>query len=277
MEKFNTTKTKMINAKGTAFAYRELGPHKDIPIIFLHHLTANMDDWDPAVIDGVAKSRHVITFDNRGVGKTEGTTPDNVVEMAKDALDFIVALGFEKIDLFGFSLGGYVAQVLAKENPQLVHKLILAGTGPSGSRSMGSLNIVFQEMLQKAAAENKHPKHFLFFSQSETGQLAAKEFLIRLSERKEDIDNQLSEQSIGAQFTAIAKWSASELFPMSDIKQPTLIVNGDHDIVVPTSDTFKLFDGIPNSQLAIYPDSGHGGIFQYNEFLVKEALEFLKS
>jgi Predicted hydrolases or acyltransferases (alpha/beta hydrolase superfamily) len=277
MENYKTVETKMINVNGTKFAYRELGEQSEIPVIFLNHLTANIDDCDPAVIEGIARAHHIIVFDNRGVGRTEGKTPDDVIEMAKDAFDFINALGFKVVDLFGYSLGGFVAQVLAKEHPKFVRKLILAGTAPSGGEASDIHTITLEESLQKADIEKKHPKHFLFFSPSQSSQAAANDFLSRLSERKEDLDEPVTQEVIGAQLTAIFKWFSTELFALSAIEQPTLIVNGDRDAMLPTSNSIKLFNGIPNSKLAIYPDAGHGGIFQYHDIFVEQVVEFLKN
>lgn len=275
MKNYKTVETKMINVNGTNFAYRELGEQTGIPVIFLNHLTANIDDCDPAVIEGIAKEHHIVVFDNRGIGRTEGKVPDDVTEMAKDAFDFINALGFKEVDLLGFSLGGFVAQVLAKEHPEFVRKLILAGTAPSGGEATDEHTITLQESVEKATIENKHPKHFLFFSPSQSSQASANEFLSRLSERKEDLDEPVTQEAIGSQFIAISKWFSSELLPLSAIKQSTLIVNGDRDAMLPTSNSIKLFNGISNSKLAIYPDAGHGGIFQYHDIFVKQVLEFL--
>ena len=124
------TPTRTIDVNGAAFAYRALGPEAGTPLILLHHLTANLDDWDPRVVDGLAAERRVIAFDNRGVGGSEGRTPSSVREMAQDAVAFIAALGLEQVDLLGFSLGGFVAQVVAQEHPALVRHLIVAGSGP---------------------------------------------------------------------------------------------------------------------------------------------------
>lgn len=277
MENYKNVETKMIDVNGTKFAYRELGVQAEIPVIFLNHLTANIDDCDPEVIEGIAREHHIIVFDNRGIGRTEGKTPDNVTEMAKDAFNFINALGFKVVDLLGYSLGGFVAQVLAKEHPKFVRKLILAGTAPSGGEATDAHTITLEESAQKARIEKKHPKHFLFFSPSQSSQAAANEFLSRLSQRKEDMDELVTQEAIGSQLTAIFKWFSTELFPISAIEQPALIVNGDRDTMLPTSNSIKLFNGIHKSKLAIYPDTGHGGIFQYHNIFVEQVIEFLKN
>jgi pimeloyl-ACP methyl ester carboxylesterase len=155
---FSTAVTKTVDINGTSFVYREIGDKAGIPVVFLHHLTAVLEDWDPAVVDGLAKSRPVIVFDNRGVGGSEGKTPDNVADMAKDAMAFIDALGLTKVDLLGFSLGGFIAQVIARERPGLVRRIILAGTAPAGGEGITSVGTVLQEALTRAGTENRHPK-----------------------------------------------------------------------------------------------------------------------
>ncbi|GAA1767240.1 hypothetical protein GCM10009712_14380 [Pseudarthrobacter sulfonivorans] len=126
-----------ISAGGVTYAYRELGPQGGIPVIFFVHLAATLDNWDPRIIDPIAKNRHVITFDNQGVGASTGQVPDSIEAMADDAYTFIKALGFEKIDIFSFSLGGMVAQALVVKHPDLVRKLVLTGTGPKGRQGHG--------------------------------------------------------------------------------------------------------------------------------------------
>ena len=202
---FNTAATKTIDVNGTSFVYREIGDKTGVPIVFLHHLTAVLEDWDPAVVDGLAKSHPVIIFDNRGVGGSGGKTPDDVAQMAKDAIAFIDALGLAKVDLFGFSLGGFVAQVIAQERPNLVRRIILAGTAPAGGEGLSNMGAVLQEAFAKAGAENKHPKQFLFFRPSKDSQKAADAFLTRLNERKENRDKAVTNETIHAQVTAITK------------------------------------------------------------------------
>ena len=127
--------THTINAGGVEFAYRQLGPSTGVPVVFLTHLAAVLDNWDPRVVDGIAAKHRVITFDNRGVGASSGATPTTIEEMARDAVTFIRALGLDQVDLFGFSMGGMIAQVIAQQQPQLVRKMIIAGTGPAGAKA----------------------------------------------------------------------------------------------------------------------------------------------
>jgi pimeloyl-ACP methyl ester carboxylesterase len=273
---FQNAPTKAIDVNGTSFAYREIGEKSDVPVIFLHHLTAVLDDWDPRVVDGVAAERQVIVFDNRGVGRTGGETPSTVEEMARDAVAFIRALGLGKVDLLGFSLGGFVAQAIVQEQPELVRKVIIAGSGPAGGEGISNMGAVLQDALAKASAAGKHPKHFLFFSQTDNGQAAATAFLARLDERKGDRDTAISNATIGAQLTAIHAWGQEDPSELSKIHHPILVANGDDDVMAPTINSFELARRLPNAQLSIFPDAGHGGIFQYNTVFVQQALDFLR-
>ncbi|BDU23081.1 alpha/beta hydrolase [Dyella sp. GSA-30] len=266
--------TTTIDVNGTPFAYREAGIKGGVSIILLHHLTAVLDDWDPAVVNGLAASHHVIAFDNRGVGRSGGTTPTSVQEMARDAIAFIRALGLSKVDLLGFSLGGFIAQVIAQEEPDLVRKLIIAGSGPAGGEGISNMGAVLQDGVAKAAASGKHPKHFLFFTQTDHGQAAANAFLARLSMRTEDRDAAISNESIHAQLTAIHAWGQGDPSKLSEIHHPVLVANGDDDVMAPTINSFELARRLPNAQLSIFPDASHGGIFQYHAAFLQQALDF---
>lgn len=273
---FENAPTKTIDVNGTSFVYREIGEESHVPVIFLHHLTAVLDDWDPRVVDGVAAAHKVIVFDNRGVGGSGGATPTSVEEMARDAVAFIRALGLSKVDLLGFSLGGFVAQAIVQLQPDLVRKVIIAGSGPAGGEGISNMGAVLQDALAKAGAAGKHPKHFLFFSQTDNGQAAANAFLARLNERKGDRDAAISNATIGAQLTAIHAWGQADPSKLSEIHHPVLVVNGDDDVMAPTINSFELARRLPNAQLSIFPDAGHGSIFQYSAVFVKQALDFLR-
>src|SRR5438477_7170612 len=193
------TPTKHIDVGGVTFAYRELGADAGVPLVFLHHLTAVLDDWDPRVIDGLAATRRVITFDYRGIGASGGSVPHSVEAMARDAVAFIRALGLDQVDLFGFSLGGMVSQVIAQEEPQLVRKMVLAGTGPAGGEGIDKVTRITIREIVRGLLTFKDPKYYLFFTQTPNGRTAAREFLGRLKERKEDRDKRISPIAFRAQ------------------------------------------------------------------------------
>jgi pimeloyl-ACP methyl ester carboxylesterase len=267
--------TRMIDVDGTPFAYRELGPEGGVPVVFLHHLMAVLDDWDPRVIDGIAEHHRVIAFDNRGVGRTGGKVPMTVDEMGADAIAFIRAMGLDQVDLLGFSLGGGVAQMLVLQAPELVRRVILAGTGPKGGGGVDEVTKVSVKAYLKAAATLTDPRAFLFFPRTPSGKAASKAYLKRLKERAKDRDKRISLQARGAQLKAIRAAGLSEPDDLSVIFQPVFVVNGDHDLMVASSNSIDMAERLPDAHLEIYPDSGHGGVFQYHDRFVAEVNEFL--
>jgi pimeloyl-ACP methyl ester carboxylesterase len=269
--------TETIDIGGTLFAYRQLGADTGVPVVFLNHLAAVLDNWDPRVIDGIAAKRRVIVFDNRGIGASGGSTPNSVEAMARDAVAFIRQLGFDRVDLLGFSLGGMVSQVIAQDQPQLVRKLILAGTGPAGGDGIDKVTPITLRAMARGVVTFKDPKTYLFFTRTPNGRKAAREFLERLKERKQDRDKAISPISFRAQLKAIHAWANQQPSDLSNIRSPALIANGDQDRMVPSSNSVELARRLPNARLKLYPDAGHGGVFQYHQEFVAEALDFLES
>jgi pimeloyl-ACP methyl ester carboxylesterase len=274
--KYKDAPTHTVQVGGTPFAYRLLGADSGVPVIFLNHLAAVLDNWDPRVVDGIAARHRVITFDNRGIGASKGKTPNSVAVMARDAIAFIRAFGFEQVDLLGFSLGGFIAQVIAQDEPQLVRKIILAGTGPAGGEGIDKVtSLTIQDMI-KAALTLKDPKEYLFFTSTANGKSQARQFVKRLKERKIGRDKSISPLAFRAQLKAIHAWGTQKPSDLTSIRQAVLVVNGDHDRMVPSSNSADLARRLPNAQLRLYADAGHGGIFQYHEQFVGEVLEFLE-
>ncbi|WP_247045440.1 alpha/beta fold hydrolase [Arthrobacter rhizosphaerae] len=264
-----------INAGGLSYAYRELGPKGGIPVVFFIHLAATLDNWDPRIIDPIAKNRHVITFNNQGVGASTGQVPDSIEAMAEDAYTFITALGYEKIDVFSFSLGGMVAQALVARHPELVRKLVLTGTGPKGGKDMHKvIGTTYYDIL-RATLTRSDAKEFLFFNRDAAGKQAGKAFVKRLEERTADRDAPITIKAFRTQLQAIKKWGLSTPADLSKITQPTLIANGDNDRMVPSVLSEDLHRRINGSELIIYPGSGHGGIFQFHDKFAPIAVEFL--
>jgi pimeloyl-ACP methyl ester carboxylesterase len=267
--------TRKVSAGGVDFAFRELGPETGMPVVFLNHLAAVLDNWDPRVVDGIAAHHRVITFDNRGVGASNGSTPKTIEEMAKDAVVFVRALGLKQVDLFGFSMGGMIAQVIAADEPHLVRKVIIAGTGPAGGEGITKVTRLSHLDTVRGLLTLQDPKQFLFFTRTPAGRRAGKEFLARLKERTENRDKSISLRSYGAQLTAIHRWGQQRPADLSTIRQPFLVANGESDRMVPTSNSVDLARRLLNAELVIYPDAGHGGVFQYHEQFVEKALAFL--
>jgi pimeloyl-ACP methyl ester carboxylesterase len=272
---WKTAPTQTINAGGVEFAYRQLGPSTGVPVVFLTHLAAVLDNWDPRVVDGIAAEHRVITFDNRGVGASSGSTPKTIEEMASDAVTFGGARGFDQVDLFGFSMGGMIAQVIAQQQPRLVRKMIVAGTGPAGGEGIENVTRVSYLDTARGLLTRQDPKQFLFFTRTPNGRRAGQEFLARLQERTHDRDTPISLRSFRAQLKAIHRWGQQKPADLASIHQPVLVMNGESDKMVPSKNTVDLGRRLPDSQLVLYPDAGHGGVFQFHDDFAKRALEFL--
>lgn len=264
-----------IEAADTRFAYRVIGSGEGTPLVLLQHFVGTMDYWDPAVVNGLAAGRKVIVFDNKGIGASSGKVPDNVEQMSADALAFIRALNYQKVDLLGYSLGGMVAQSLAAQNPSLIGKVILANTvHPGGGNDL--MNVLNKAMTQKKYPD---PRMVLFFTESDRSINAGKAFLERASARKADRVPENAPEVAGAQAKAIIVFSSTpdpENKLLSAITQPVLVVSGSNDTMLPSKSSYAMYQILKNAQLVMYPDSNHGAIFQYADQFVAEADAFLK-
>ncbi|MEV4729766.1 alpha/beta hydrolase [Saccharopolyspora sp. NPDC049426] len=267
--------SRTITTGDVTFAYRELGPKGGVPVVLFVHLAATLDNWDPRVVDAVARGHHVIAFDQRGVGASTGTAPTTVEAMADDAYAFLTALGLERIDVLSFSLGGFVAQVLVERHPDLIRRLILTGTGPRGGKGIAKVPAVTFYDTIRATLTRSDPKEFLFFNRNTEGKRAGRAFIERLGERTVDRDDPISVRAFVNQLKAITRWGLATPTDLSKITQPTLIANGDNDRMVPSVLSHDLQHRIPGSELIIYPDSGHGGVFQHHDEFARAAVEFL--
>ena len=267
--------TRTLSSGAVTYAYRELGPKGGIPVVFFVHLAATLDNWDPRIVDAIAKSRHVITFDQRGVGASTGNVPDTIEAAADHAYEFITALELDTIDIFSFSMGGMIAQDLIVKHPDLVRRLVLTGTGPRGGAGMDKVVAVTYWDILRATLTRSDPKEFLFFNRDATGKVAGKAFVERLQERTVDRDEDIALTALHTQLKAIQRFGRSAPSDLSTFTQPTLIANGDHDRMVPTILSEDLHRRIEGSELIIYPNSGHGAIFQYHEQFAPVAAAFL--
>lgn len=274
---WNEAATLRAHAGGEVLAYRELGVSAGTPVLVLAHLGATLDEWDPRLIDALARSRQVLAVDLPGVGASTGTVPPTIAEMARSAIGFIEALGYAKVDIAGFSMGGFIAQQIALDRPDLVRRLVLAGTGPAGGTGIDRMTgpaYVYGDMIRAALARTD-AKEFLFFPRDESGKLAAQAYLKRLSERVMDRDRPITARAFRSQLRAIQAWGRQEPHDLSRITAPTLVANGDRDRMVPSELSSDLHRRIAASTLALYPNSGHGGVFQHHEQFSQIALEHL--
>jgi pimeloyl-ACP methyl ester carboxylesterase len=267
--------TKFIHVDGTRYAYRVLGNKTGIPLVLLQGSFFNMDEWDPKVTNGLAQSFKVIIFDNKGVGATGGKTPGSIGEMAKDAVSFIKALGYSKVNLMGFSMGGYMTQEILLSNPELVNKVILTSTGPKGAEGLSNLTDRLGEVSKKTPDDQLL---YLLFTQSQKSQAAGKSFLQRIHQRTIDRDLESTDESNGAQVAAVLAWAQPKPGTFDELKtinHPTLVFEGHYDVLVPVINSYNLYQHIPNARLVLFPDAGHGAIFQYSDLFLAEAIPFL--
>jgi pimeloyl-ACP methyl ester carboxylesterase len=272
---YATVPTKFVEANGIKFAYRSYGKEGDIPVIYFNHLTANLDNCDPRIMDAVAAKRQIISFDYRGVGATTGKQGESIADMALDAIAFIHALGYKQVDILAFSMGGFITQELLLVEPTLVRKAILAGTGPRGGKGVSDVVGLTYKDIFKGLLTFRDPKFYLFFTQNKVGKVAAKDFLKRLKERKEYRDKKVKLYVLKKQLKAIKDWGHAQPADLSVFKLPVFIANGDVDRMVPTPNSYDMAKRFPNATLKIYPNSGHGGIFQYHEEFIPQAVDFL--
>lgn len=274
-----TAPTQYVEANGVRFAYRRFGKTGGLPLVFNMHFNGSMDHWDPAITDGFAQDREVILFNNAGVSSSSGEVPATIREMGANAIAFITTLGVAKVDVLGFSVGGFIAQEIALQAPDLARRLILLSTGPRGGESMANTTPEMQEIY---SATYDHPDLIWlrgFFTASEPSQAAGREFIRRIRLRSKDRDPDMSEKVIPTQLGAINNWGApQESFDyLKAINQPTLVVTGGNDVIIYPVNSFILQQNLPNAQLIVYPDAGHGSHYQYPELFVRSASSFLST
>jgi pimeloyl-ACP methyl ester carboxylesterase len=274
----HTAPTQYVQANGIRFAYRRFGKAHGVPLVLNMHFIGTMDHWDPLITDGLAKDREVILFDNAGIASTSGDVPTTIEGMAVNAAAFIKALGLTQVDVLGFSLGGLVAQTLAIDEPLLVRKLVLVGTGPRSGEGMATLTPEAQRIFGATYDEPDHLWLKVFFTESDASQAAGRAFLQRFRLRTNDRDSEANEKVAPAQIEALGKWGASRENPYDCLKslhQPTLVINGGTDVIIYTINSYILQQNIPNAQLILYPDANHGSQYQYPELFVRHVGTFL--
>jgi pimeloyl-ACP methyl ester carboxylesterase len=266
-------------ANGVAYAYRRFGASDDNrpPLLFLQHFRGNLDNWDPLLVDSIAEHREVILLDNTGVGLSTGAVPVTVTQMARDAIAFLDAVELDQVDLLGYSLGGMVAQEIALLRPRAVRRIVLAGTGPRGGHQMHGWTFDI-ERTANAANNGLEDLLHIFFEITETSRALGREYVQRAFSRTEGRDKPNGPEVARAQYDAIVEWGIpdpSRLSRLAGITQPTLVANGDNDMMIPTVNSQLLADHLPNARLRIYPDAAHGFLFQYPRQFAELVTEFL--
>ncbi len=273
--------TQFITVKGERYAYRRFGAGSGLPLLYLHHFMGTLDNWDPAVTDPLAAGREVILFESAGIGRSSGKVPETIAGMAVHALAFLDGLGLKTCDVLGFSLGGMVAQQMAQNHPSIFRRMILVGTAPRGGEDIMHLE---KPSLAKPLGDPKLQGYAvlqkIFFTQTQTSQAAGAAFIERILQRKEDREPVSGPEIAQAQMAAFRDWdrfSGERFADLKNIWQPTLVVNGIHDEMIPVRNSYWLSASLPNAVLLTYPDSGHGSLFQFHGSFTRQATAFLAS
>jgi pimeloyl-ACP methyl ester carboxylesterase len=276
-----TAPTQVLRGRNETYAYRRFGDGRARPLLCLQHFTGTLDNWDPAVVDLLASDREVILFDSAGVGRSTGKVPMTVAGMVMHALDFLDALGLTSCDVLGYSLGGMVAQQMAQERPSIVHRMILVATAPRGGDDIMHLEKPsLAKPLSDPTLKGYAVLQKIFFAPTASSQAAGEAFIERLALRAEDLDTPSGPHVAASQVAAFREWeqfSGTRFANLKDIDQPTLVVNGIHDEMIPITNSYRLSENLPNAMLLTYPDAGHGALFQYHESFTRQASAFLAS
>jgi pimeloyl-ACP methyl ester carboxylesterase len=272
----NTAETSLIEAEGIELAYRRFGRPAQLPLVMLQHFRGNLDNWDPALTDALAAEREIILVDYAGVGSSTGEPSRTIASMARQMIAFVGALGLAEIDLLGFSIGGFVAQQIALVRPTLLRRLILAATGPKGAPGMHG----WREDIAAAARGESKPEDLLYimFAHTDTSQAKGMEFLGRFMQRQEGRDTPTSDAARDSQYDAIVEWGIPDhaaLQRLTGIKRPTLVIQGDGDLMIPAKLSHLMAGLIPDARIRIYPDAAHGFLFQYPAEVAVEIGRFL--
>ncbi len=271
----DAAETQSIEGTSARFAYRRLGPESGVPFILCLRLRGTIDHWDPALLDVLASERHVIVFDNRGTGRSSGTTPNTFDGLAEGLLEFIDALGLSQVDLLGWSIGGYVVQVATLLRPTLVRQLIVAGSGPG---RFPGLPVAPEKVWQVASKPENSDEDFLylFFPETDTARQAGLASLRRLNTRLTASHAEVSPQAVEAQLAAIRSFGTGVWDRLGELTLPVLIANGLHDVMIDAYASYAMAQRLPNAKVILYSDAGHGFLFQHPEEFGHDVLRFLR-
>lgn len=274
-DRFHDAVTRSLHVDGVGIAYRELGPSEGVPLVALNHLGANLDDWDPRIIDGLATNRRVIMLGYRGVGRSGGRVRDSIDRMAADVIAAVRALDLRRFDLFGLSMGGMVAQEVVQQAPELVDRLILISSGPAGGPELTEMTRVMVSGTVRASLAFADPKERLFFTRSEVGKKAGRDYRDRLRERDADRDGRVALGVLRAQLSAVHRWGEARLPAVARFGGPVLVLHGDSDRMVPVGNASSLTRVFPAADVTVFPDAGHGVAFQNHLEVVVAVRAFL--
>jgi pimeloyl-ACP methyl ester carboxylesterase len=276
-----TAPTEFLAAGNERYAYRRFGSGSARPLLCLQHFTGTLDNWDPAVTDPLAEGREVILFDSAGIGRSSGTVPTTIAGMAAHAFAFLDGLGLKTCDVLGYSLGGMVAQQMVLERPSIFRRMILAGTAPRGGEDIMHLEKpILAKILADPTLEGYARLQKLFFAPTASSQAAGGSFVARLQQRDEDLDRPSGPEVASAQIAAFREWeqfTGARFWDLKRIRQLTLVVNGVRDEMIPVANSYRLAENLPNAMLLVYPNAGHGSLFQFHDSFTRQAAGFLAS
>ena len=277
MPSYSALPNQLVSAPdGVDYAYREAG-QGELPLILLQHFRGNLDSWDPALVDDLAAARRVVAFDNAGVGGSTGVTPPTIEQMAHDAIAFITARQFSRVDLLGFSIGSFVAQEIALIRPDLVRRVVLASSAPAGADGIHGWAA---DVIGAVGKPDTSPEEYLgvFFTSSAASRKAGQDALGRMYARTEDRDATVAWAVREAQYDAVCAWGIPDhgkLQRLAAIKQPVFVANGDGDPMIPPRYSHLIAGLLPHATLKIYPDAAHGFLFQHHAEFAADVTEFL--
>ncbi|MGA8709488.1 MAG: alpha/beta hydrolase [Steroidobacteraceae bacterium] len=276
-----TAVTQFLEVGQQRYAFRRFGDGPSAPLLFLQHFTGTIDNWDPAVTDPLARGREVILFESAGVGRSTGSVPATIAGMAQHVFAFLDALQLSRCDVLGYSLGGMIAQQMVLDRPTIFRRMILVGTAPRGGEDIMHLEKPnLQVHLNDPRLRGYSVLGKIFFAPTASSQAAADAFIKRLMQRTQDREPVAGPAIAQAQMAAFRDWESvtGERFgTLKTIGQPTLVVNGVHDEMIPVRNSYWLSENLPNAVLLTYPDSGHGSLFQFHDSFTRQAAEFLGS
>jgi pimeloyl-ACP methyl ester carboxylesterase len=274
-----TAATHVLQVNDHSYAYRRFGNGSGLPLLCLQHFTGTLDNWDPAVTDPLASGREVILFDNAGVGRSTGEVPETIGGMAEHPMAFLDELEITTCDVIGYSLGGMVALQMVQNRPSIFRRMILVGTAPRGGEDIMHLEKPsLAKRIQDPTNRGFNVLKKIFFTSSTASQTAGEAFIQRISQRKDDRDPAAGPKVANAQIAAFREWEAFKGERFADlraIRQPALVVNGVHDEMIAVRNSYWLADNLPNAVLLVYPDAGHGSLFQYADSFTRHAAAFL--
>jgi pimeloyl-ACP methyl ester carboxylesterase len=275
MSTYETAENQFVTVGGVKYAYRLFGKQEGIPLFMHIHFRGNMDWWDPTLINPLAAQRPILLIDNAGVGLSGGEIGESFKVWAEVIVSVVRALKIPKIDAFGFSMGGFVAQMMALDAPDLVRKLIIAGAGPSAGEGLegGDFNNTLEVANGVTEEEIRAALLHTLFPLNDKKQAAGAEWWTRMTTARKDRAPAVAGPGVQAQLAAAGRFLGGEYREeasydrLHEIKAPTLIANGNNDVLVPTHNSYVMWQKLVNSDasLHLYPDSGHGFLDDYTE------------